>query len=640
MFKKRLFGILLVAFVIIVANVQGRLTAETVQSAPLISQVIVQFNEETNGNRLAADTMSGRVQQLSDEMDINLQYARLMSGNAHVLKLPSPVPISEAEALAAQIAQQDGIAYAEPDYIRQAIGDAPLRLAAPLLAPNDTSYANQWHYTYSAGTSEGLNLPAAWNITTGISSTVVAVIDTGILNHNDLAGRTVPGYDFIADTATANDGNGRDNDPADPGDWITANECGFPHSAQNSSWHGTHVAGTIGAASNNNLGVAGVNWNAKILPIRTLGKCGGFTSDIVDGMRWAAGLAVTGVPANANPAKVLNLSLGGPGACSITEQNAINEIVAAGSTVVVAAGNDNTDASGFSPSSCNGVITVAANDRGGDRASYSNYGSVVEVTAPGGETSTITNGVLSTLDSGTTTPNNDHSYAYYQGTSMATPHVSGVVSLLLAQYPTLTPGEVSLQLLFTARPFPSGSSCNTSICGAGIVDAFNALNTAPPDIHIYLPMVQKAPSSQANPFINPDFESGQTGWAEFSTNGWDIVVQSFPTGLTPRSGSWAAWLGGDINDTSYVQQTVTVPSGTPYLSYWHWIASEDTCGFDLGGVVINGSVVVDAYDLCISTNTGGWVQHTVNLSAYAGQSVAIQIRAETDDSLNSKLVCG
>lgn len=640
MFKRNIVGILLFAFVVLVINVQGGLIAQTDEPIPAglpVRQMIVQFTEEVTGNKMAEAALDGRIQQLSQVTGTDLQYVRAMSGEAHVLKLPAALPVAEAEALAAEISAQPGVAYAEPDYMRQAISDTPIHVAAPLLAPNDPQYANQWHYKYVANTSEGLNLPPAWDITTGLSTTVVAVIDTGILNHTDLAGRIVPGYDFIADTFVANDGNGRDNNPADPGDWIVANECGGIHSAQDSSWHGTHVAGTIGAATNNGVGVSGVNWNAKILPVRVLGKCGGYTSDIVDGMRWAAGLSVSGVSANANPADVINMSLGGSGACSTTEQNAVNAIVAAGTAVVVAAGNDNANASGFSPASCSGVITVASNNREGDRAYYSNYGATVEVTAPGGETFTASNGVLSTLDTGLTTPANSNSYAYYQGTSMAAPHVAGLASLVLGQNPGMTPAQLLTHLQATARPFPSGSTCNTSNCGAGIVDAYNALNAAPLANNLYLPLLMNNYPLPPSPLVNPGFESGPTGWTEYSGHGWDIVTNSFPVGVTPHAGSWAAWLGGDLDDISYVQQTVTVPTATPYLAYWHWIASADSCGFDYGLVVINGNQVVDQYNLCTSTSTGGWAKHVVNLNAYKGQTVTLQIRAETDGSLNSNL---
>ncbi len=304
---------------------------------------------------------------------------------------------------------------------------------------------------------------------------------------------------------------------------------------------------------------------------------------------------------------------------------------------MVAAGNDNANASGFSPASCSGVITVASNNREGDRAYYSNYGATVEVTAPGGETFTSSNGVLSTLDTGLTTPNNSNSYAYYQGTSMAAPHVAGLASLVLGQNPGMTPSQLLTHLQATARPFPSGSSCNTSICGAGIVDALDALNTEPLANNLYLPSVLNNYPLPPSPLVNPGFESGSTGWTEYSAHGWDIITNSFPTGVTAHAGSWGAWLGGDFDDISYVQQTVTIPTATPYLAYWHWIASADSCGFDYGLVVINGNQVVHQYNLCSSANTGGWVKHVVNLNAYKGQTVSLQIRAETDASFNSNL---
>ncbi|HRQ41279.1 MAG TPA: S8 family serine peptidase [Chloroflexota bacterium] len=624
---------------------KGQEAAEAgVPAAPPTDQIIIQFTDPAAEARMVDMIEGQELPLLSQVTGVSVTYVRPMSGDAHVLKLPTAVPPKEAAQIAAEMAELEGVAYAEPDLIKTVDGRAQRLLYTPELTPNDTRFNEQWHYMYTPGTSEGLNLVNAWNLYTGSNSTVVAVIDTGILNHNDLAGKIVGGYDFIHDAFVGNDGDGRDNNPADPGDWVLANECGFPHSAQNSSWHGTHVAGTIAAATNNNLGVAGVNWNARILPVRVLGKCGGYTSDIVDGMRWSAGLSVTGVPANANPAKVLNLSLGGSGACSTSEQNAINAIVAAGSVVVVAAGNDNANAANYTPASCNNVITVAANDRTGDRAFYSNFGSVIEVTAPGGETTTLANGILSTLDSGTTTPANSHTYAFYQGTSMATPHVAGLASLIVGLRPSYTPAQVLSLLQSTARAFPAGSTCNTSNCGAGIVDAFQALTQLSVvfDEDIYLPVVLKPappppPPPPPSPIVNPGFESGPTGWTEYSTHGWDLILNSgFPPGVTPHNGSWAVWLGGDTNEVAYIQQSVTVPAGTPYLAYWNWIASQDACGYDFGSVQVNGTTV-HQYNLCTSTNTGGWVKRVVNLGAYSGQTITLRIRATTDSSLNSNL---
>jgi serine protease len=208
----------------------------------------------------------------------------------------------------------------------------------------------------------------------------------------------VGGYDFISDAAIANDGGGRDADATDPGDWTAANECAAGEPASNSSWHGTHVAGTIAAKTNNGVGVAGVAYNAKIVPVRVLGKCGGYTSDIADAIIWASGGTVTGVPANANVAKVINMSLGGGGACDTTTQNAINSARSRGTVIIVAAGNENQNASNSNPANCAGVVAVAATGKTGGRASYSNYGTVVDVAAPGGDGSYS---ILSTLNAGT-----------------------------------------------------------------------------------------------------------------------------------------------------------------------------------------------------------------------------------------------
>ena len=247
-------------------------------------------------------------------------------------------------------------------------------------------------------------------------------------------------------------------------------------------------------------------------PIRVLGRCGGFTSDIVDGMRWAAGLTVSGVPANANPAKVMNLSLGGGGSCSATYQNAINAINAAGAIVVVSAGNSNANAANFQPANCNGVVTVAATDRDGNRTFYSNFGTAVEISAPGGETNTNSpspapqNGVLSTLNSGLTTPGTA-SYVYYQGTSMAAPHIAGVLSLMVSLDPSLNFTQ-SLQILqSTARSFPAGSSCTTSTCGSGIVDAAAALNA----------VLNPPPTSTAGPSPTPT-QYQYTRWRQVNPN--------------------------------------------------------------------------------------------------------------------------
>lgn len=425
--------------------------------------------------RAGAASASPQTERWSAVTGEALGYAREFGADGYILKLRGFVPLARAQAIAARLAADSDIEYAEADQIMQ-----------PTAVPNDAEYVNQWGYFAPQAGLMGANLPGAWDATTGSANLTIAVIDTGILPHAELVGRYVGGYDFIGTRSIANDGNARDSDPSDPGDWVAADECYAGSLASNSSWHGTHVAGTIAAASNNGSAVAGVNWVSQVVPVRVLGKCGGYTSDIVDGMRWAAGLSVRRVPANPYPAKVMNLSLGGFGLCTASYQNAINEINAKGAVVVVSAGNNGTDARDFSPASCAGVVTVAATGKAGNKSYYSNYGSAVEIAAPGGDKNADAGQtILSTLNAGTTTPGTD-SLAYYQGTSMAAPHVTGVVSLMLSVAPSLTPPQVTHILQLSATPFPIGSTCNSAIqsCGAGIVNAASAvalaLNPPPP----------------------------------------------------------------------------------------------------------------------------------------------------------------
>ena len=428
---------------------QGPTLSTALSVVESTDRLIIRLREPDTG--VAAASATSRLDRVAGRVGARLQRLRGMSGNAHVVQLSRLHSRAEAAALARQIALDPEVQYAEPD----------LRMVA-LRIPNDPSYLQQWHYFEALG---GINLPAAWDRTVGSAAITVAVIDTGSTAHPELDGRRVAGYDFIADTTLSQDGDGRDADAADAGDY----GC---NGSGNSSWHGTHVAGTIGAASDNGSGVAGVNWTSKIQPVRVLGRCGGYTSDVTDGMRWAAGIAVAGVPANATPARVLNLSLGGTGACGATYQSAINDIVARGAVVVVAAGNSNVDAANASPANCNGVIVVAATTRSGGRASYSNFGQNVALSAPGSS-------ILSTLNTGSTTPGAP-GYATYSGTSMATPHVAGVVSLMLSLKPAMTPAQVLTALRSSARAFPTGTGadCTTALCGAGIVDAAAALAVA------------------------------------------------------------------------------------------------------------------------------------------------------------------
>jgi len=428
------------------------------QSSDITDRVIIKYknNSSLNSiNALAEDSESNA----HSHTGVNFKYVRRNHEGAHVMKLQQHQHLAELSNMLNALNSDPDVEYAEADL-----------LLKPLLTPNDPRYNEQWGYYETAG---GLNLPAAWDMTRGAGA-VIAVVDTGYRPHIDLVDNILPGYDMISSTSVSQDGNRRDSDATDPGDYEPAGACGSGSPARNSSWHGTHVSGTIAAVGNNSIGVTGVAYQAKILPVRALGRCGGYMSDIADAIIWAAGGSVSGVPANANPADVINLSLGGAGNCSNTQQSAINKARSLGATIVVAAGNENRNASSSTPANCNGVVVVAATNRSGGKASYSNYGSVVDVAAPGGQKSSGTSyGILSTINSGRTTPAND-SYGFYQGTSMATPHIAGVAALLYATNPSITPTQVEQILKSTARPFPS--TC--SQCGSGIADAFAAVNAA------------------------------------------------------------------------------------------------------------------------------------------------------------------
>ncbi|MCF6069686.1 S8 family serine peptidase [Xanthomonas perforans] len=380
---------------------------------------------------------------------LGLNSVRRLAVGPELIQADRALDRAEAETLMRQLAADPNVQSGEVD-----------QMLYPTLTPNDSRLSEQWAF---GTTNAGLNIRPAWDKATG-ANVVVAVIDTGIVSHPDLDANILPGYDFISDATAARDGNGRDNNPADEGDWNSTSGC----ATSNSSWHGTHVAGTVAAVTNNTTGVAGTAFNAKVVPVRVLGRCGGSLSDIADAIIWASGGTVSGVPANPNAAEVINMSLGGGGTCSSTMQSAINGAVSRGTTVVVAAGNSAANVSGSLPANCANVIAVAATTSAGAKASYSNYGSGIDVSAPG-------SGILSTLNSGTTTPGNA-SYASYNGTSMAAPHVAGVVALVQSVAPTtLTPAAVETLLKNTARALPGACSGG---CGAGIVDADAAVTAA------------------------------------------------------------------------------------------------------------------------------------------------------------------
>lgn len=400
---------------------------------------------------------------------MSLAPVRRTGTGADVLRATRRLSASESAAFLRQLRNDPAVQYAQPDYIKQRYE----------VIPDDPYFDQlQWDYNNPIG---GMNATTAWDTSQG-EGVIVAVLDTGYADHSDLNANLVPGYDFIHDEDVAGDGDGRDGDAHDPGDW---------YGGYASSWHGTHVAGTVAAVTNNGAGLAGVAYKAKVQPVRVLGHGGGYTSDIADAIVWASGGSVDGVPDNATPAEVLNLSLGGDGSCAQdpATQEAVDGAISRGVTVVVAAGNDNQDAAYHSPASCRGVITVGANGIDGAKSWFSNYGATVTLSAPGGNATSGNSPddrwIWSLGNSGSEGPESE-SLIGMIGTSQASPHVAATVALMqsaavAAGKPALTPAQIKKILRSTAKPFAVTPPVSTPL-GAGILDAAAATYAATQDV--------------------------------------------------------------------------------------------------------------------------------------------------------------
>ncbi len=397
-------------------------------------------------------------------------------------------------------------------------------------APNDPLYAagqpatpgpvvGQWYLRAPSGeVKSAIDAEAAWAITKGKSSVIVAVLDTGVrFDHADLKAKLLPGYDMISDAVIAGDGDGRDADASDPGDYISAADKAANPSTfdgcdvEDSSWHGTQTASLVGAATDNGIGMASIGRNVRVLPLRVLGKCGGYDSDIQAAMRWAAGLDVPGVPSNPTPAAVISMSLGSDGACSSAYVSVVNEVTAAGTLVVAAAGNSAGRAVG-TPANCPGVMAVGGLRHVGTKVGYSDLGPQVAISAPAGNCVNIDPGspclypIVTALNAGTTVPvakSSIYSDAtnFSAGTSFAAPLVAGTAALMVSARPALGPADLRSLLESSARPFPKTGGdngdgsvvpacksprdvdqlqcyCTTSTCGAGMLSAGAAVKAA------------------------------------------------------------------------------------------------------------------------------------------------------------------
>ncbi|MFT3664056.1 S8 family peptidase [Piscinibacter sp.] len=434
----------------------------------------------------------------------------------------------EAQRLALRLAESPEVEWVVPN-------ERERRLDVPQDPRFAASYqgSGQW-WLFPAGGSNANDIEErrrgvpgvqnAWTTSHGSAAAVVAVLDTGITAHPDLTQGVLPGRDFVSTVEYANDGDGWDDDPSDPGDWVngadrTANPALFGDCDEaDSSWHGTAIAGMLAADTNNGIGVAAINWNGRVLPVRVAGKCGADVADIVAGMRWAAGLAVAGVPRNPNPARVVSISFGGSAACNAAYQDAIDELAAKGVVVVAAAGNEHGAVT--RPASCRGVVGVAALNRDGFKASYSNFGAAVKIATVGGDPRDIgewgidlgDDGLLTVGNGGRMAPGRPD-YTREAGTSFAAPAVSGVIGLMLSANPSLSVAQIIDGLQRSARPhvlvprMPSCSErnsgrcvCTTATCGAGILDAAGAMAYAlAPDSYV-------APNRQPEVVDNADID--------------------------------------------------------------------------------------------------------------------------------------
>ncbi|HVE50517.1 MAG TPA: S8 family serine peptidase, partial [Casimicrobiaceae bacterium] len=548
-----------------------------------VARVIVALKSESTVEKVALASPNAvakaRADMLSKRLGVPITAGSEISRRVQVITAQGIT----SEALAQRLAADPNVEFAVPDRRKKAY-----------VAPNDPLYsagisgngpaAGQWYLRAPAGEIvSSIDAERAWNITQGSPGIVVAVLDTGVrFDHPDLltvgeGGNFLPGYDMISDGDAANDGDGRDPDASDPGDWLTEDEV--THSggrfedcedaAKPSSWHGTKVAGIIGALTNNGVGIASVGRTVRILPVRVLGKCGGFDSDIIAGMRWAAGLPVPGVPANPTPARVINLSLGGESSCNSAYRNAVADVIAAGAVIVASAGNS-AGHRVSEPGNCSGVIAVAALRHVGTKVGFSDLGPEITLAAPGGNCVNIAPGsaclypIATTSNLGAQTPGESSyttSFAISVGTSFAAPLVSGTVALMLSARSTLTPAQVKSILQGTTRPFPATSSdatvgrctpprfdamgrpidqleclCTTDTCGAGMLDAGAAVTAASAG-------VQRATVVE---FYNTALDHYFITWipseiaaldAGTTVRGWVRTNEAFTTYSTPEAGT-------------------------------------------------------------------------------------------------------
>jgi serine protease len=526
----------------------------------------------------------GRVAALATHHGLAVAESRHIVSGMHLLRVTPRAGENTAQTLA-RLRADPGIEYVQIDGRRHALS-----------TPDDSLFGGQWYLQNSEPAA--VNAVAAWSVTTGSPGVVIADLDTGVrFDHPDLrnttANRLLPGYNMISNAAVANDGDARDSDASDPGDWVTAADVKTSQfsgcTVGNSSWHGTRTAGILGAITNNQQGIAGLTWQGWIEPVRALGKCGGYDSDIIAAMAWAAGMPVSGVPPNPHPARIINMSLGEVGqSCQQTfpaYQQMIDELLAAGVLVVVSAGNEGGPVD--VPANCAGVVAVAGLRQVGTKVGYSSLGPEVTLSAPAGNCVNTGTGqpclfsIVTATNSGTTVPATN-TYTdennFNVGTSFSAPIVSGIAGLMLAVNGNLTPDQLIARLQAGAtKPFPVSTvidsatgmpppmchvptgpndlqtaecNCTTQTCGAGMANADGAVQEA------LRPIAAVAVSGVVqggNPVTLDASGSGAACQASIVSYAWSVVP---PTTSPPAV----------IQNANSARASIVAPSsgGTPY----------------------------------------------------------------------------
>jgi serine protease len=508
-----------------------------------------------------------------------LVEARHIAVGIHLLRMRAQG--STAQMLARLRAEPD-VQYAEVD-----------RRRFPQSTPDDPLFVNQWYLQDEQPAA--VDAIDAWSLSTGNAGVVIAELDTGVrFDHPDLrsttANRLLPGYDMISSLQTGNTGLGRNPDASDPGDWIstadTKTALFSSCTVANSSWHGTRVAGILGAIANNATGIAGLTWSGWVLPVRVLGKCGGYDSDILAGMAWAAGFPVDGVPANPYPARILNMSLGATGSCPQSYQELIDQLVGAGVLVVVSAGNEGGPVD--APANCIGVAAIAGLRQVGTKVGFSSLGPEIALGAPAGNCVNSGAGepclfsIETTTNSGTTTPGTNtytDEYNFNVGTSFSAPLVSGIAGLMLAVNGNLTSGQLIARLqLGVSTPFPapaglqachvpagqtdlqtSECACTPEVCGSGMADAQGALLQAlRPIAAVALPAKVSAGAAVS---LDGGGSAAACG-AKIVSYQWTVTEPAGSPGLIKNAGSAAASLIAPSGSTVYqLMLTVTDDAG-------------------------------------------------------------------------------